>query len=489
MTDLIIDFDGLRPLPYGVPERDFLSQALEDIKAVLGEGCGIHTLQLLSASSLNNVSFDFLYASRDIERYCTMLSGYLSGDTGTSSKSKPTLAFKKYNQGFYWSAAWTPSNKKKANRSKLEANEFDFFIDGPTSLDQDSRLVTEIDDTDTDLQSWKESLEGHFKETGGTTIWATLSHQSAGRDNSMNSAIYLLLDREIKSAKTKDKIAYVCREILSNYVILWHRLKISEAQDKYNADLETYYKSKGQEDPILSEKFCNWLFDKVGQAIKGKSPIIIEGRKGTGKLTVARHIADGTDNVRFEGFYKPNGIVVNGFKLTCLQDLLSELEVTDIRESKYSTIIFDDIHLATLNVQRQISVYLSAEFWNLRQRPHFIITVGPSLEMAGKDGKVIGDFEASAETSIITLPSVNELLGQAVDPHKGDIDVIKGIVQTYWNNATKIFLTLNKDICLASDVDRHIHTLATEMVSGPINGNFREVKARTLSKFNEVYNL
>jgi hypothetical protein len=339
-------------------DRKALDSLIDKINSLLqGEDLVVHSLQFSSADFPSVNVQAWRTVSLDIEAYRTAVSSFLAfrKETGEYSRS---LLERDFDDRPYWYddlGEESPDDLMNGER----AVQYTFHREVA------SRLVRKGNDTasvDRLWGDWKGSLELQFK--GGATMWISQPYLSTDQ-TTLVSSIFLVLSKKITEEILKHKIAKLCKDFMVTFIVHLYQRKLNT--ELQLIDEQLLRAIDNVTDVIFTEASVRKRYAQFMHAIHSRVPILIEGELGTGKLSIARSIYNIRQDVK--GNALSVYVVMNlGLAPDDAKQFLDELKdkITQAHrenslpegQSAQPTVVFDDVHLASMKVQRIIKEIL-----------------------------------------------------------------------------------------------------------------------------------
>lgn len=403
------------PLSAGEDEK-----ALRDLHAQLSaRQPGLHTIQVLSVDPNSDDEWRWLLLSSQADTYREAVAAFTLYKS-RNGQAERTLAFDDNEDPLGLYRWW----EQKKPRETASADELKFIRESFGKLVP----IASREPLEERYRTWVNFLQLYFEE-GGSTLWLTIRHRLRGMEKPPVSALFLVFDRPVQD-DVLNAIVYRAREFLFDQVLRFYERQIEKQHEVIEKGIREYLLNDPEEMLIADE--TRDQIKRLRPLLSGRIPLVIEGERGTGKLSVARlaHKAQGLaarwGQPRDLAARSNEPLVINGMWLsgdhaeTCgyLKDKEILSSSGELNEAFSADVIFDDLHMASRQAQHVVYRMIERRFgWDgdLAEEvaPSWIlVTVSPSLDHAIQHGRLIPELGILSAFKI-SLPTLHDRLGTA----------------------------------------------------------------------------
>lgn len=346
-----------------------LRKLVEIINGMLA-GPVVHSIQFVSASYPNFGSPVWNTLSLEIRKYQAAVGTFL-GLMGDTDKYSRSLLNAEYEEAPFWYRDWAPEKASGMQIDKFKVNgKLNYQFQMEDAYDKYER---ENDTTLNELlDNWETCLTMEFKT--GATMWISQSHISGDDQKRLQvSSIFLMFSHHIQDEADQFRVAKLCRDYIIDYVIQLYQRRLRD--ELQLIDSRIWQSIKNLTKTIFTREHVINLIGRLRHAIYSKSPLLVVGEMGTGKVTVARQLFELSKEDPHNRLAVPtNGIhhhlieinlgltsdSVDTFLTTLKVDIEARITSTPehVHDEHRVTVIFDDIHLASIKHQRAIKELL-----------------------------------------------------------------------------------------------------------------------------------
>lgn len=411
---------------------------------------------------------DFVWriASRSSESFAKAQNAFLKRSSNMGS-IKQSLLFDNYQASVYWYASWGDKDKCRVAQDKSVKYTPDLESAPYISPKGDLKGNQIEKSNDAKLLFWLSCLEENFAPCG-STLWFPLSFSENGTNYC--SSVFCVFNRFLKKSEIE-----IIAKLIQNHLI--HI--IVEVQSKFVLERYSYalLQSFNRHNPLICRnKDVDSQIIGLKNVIRSRLPLLIEGEPGTGKITVAKSII--TNDCNIKKSTTDISVIDLGMPLTNI-----EHELEKCLETK-NAIIFDDIQLATTQVQRLVLNILKRHS-QIEEREMIIICISPSSTEALESGKLIYDLFARLVPFTIKLPSLNSQINNIIvknhlSSEKMEIEKKKFVLEI-----VDVYLKQFKSLKIHHDFNYEDNNVKNDIASRLISenkwdGNYSELKQRVL---------
>lgn len=462
----------------------------------LKNSCKLLILQLVTVENIDDIPH-FVWVTLSSSNQSSQ-SFYNAMSTFTLYKDqngsiKRTLLFDDLDDCPYWYRDWeTPFyDHCDLNGDEIlvdhKKSKYDNILKSDKSIEtSDLRKLTEKK-----LENWLDCLKVNY---GGkcSTMWVTQKH-SLPKGESFVSSGFCVFSNFVSDEKARYSISKRIKEYIIDYLLETYSRIINERQIIYSNNFTKFLSTYKNELHMPSE-VEDQIF-KMLPVIQARLPMVVEGPTGTGKLTIAKHIANiskessinaGWIDLKYKNiepfiincrYSQENGKVLND--LICLKKYLNgesgKIHCNDIH------IVIDNAHYLNINSQvcllEILEKRLSYFDHNNLEKIHFIITYAPNLDLLFFEAKILPELYELLGGFRIILPSIMERLINAGD-YNSKFLLMKQLISIIGEDLQELFAGYKYD-------DQSLNNLTNdeiinEFANKPWPGNYRQLRQELL---------